>query len=75
MDRRLPTIKYADVAELADAPDLESGGRPCGFESHHPHQKERSNWTPTYNNKLRCRYESAAVFIPQLALVQATAYK
>ncbi len=28
---------FADVAELADAPDLGSGGRPCGFESLHPH--------------------------------------
>ena len=27
----------ADVAELADAPDLGSGGRPWGFESLHPH--------------------------------------
>ena len=30
------TIKYADVAELADAPDLGSGGRPWGFKSLHP---------------------------------------
>lgn len=27
----------ADMAELADAPDLGSGGRPCRFESCHPH--------------------------------------
>ena len=27
----------AGVAELADAPDLGSGGRPCGFESLHLH--------------------------------------
>ena len=27
----------AGVAELADAPDLGSGGRPCRFDSCHPH--------------------------------------
>ena len=27
------------MAELADAPDLGSGGRPWGFESLHPHEK------------------------------------
>ena len=30
---------YAGVAELADAPDLGSGGRPWGFESLHPQDK------------------------------------
>jgi hypothetical protein len=30
---------HAGVAELADAPDLGSGGRPWGFESLHPHQE------------------------------------
>ena len=30
-------VIYADVAELADAPDLGSGGRPWGFKSLHPH--------------------------------------
>lgn len=29
----------ADVAKLADAPDLGSGGQPCRFKSCHPHQK------------------------------------
>ena len=29
---------FADVAELADAPDLGSGGRPCRFKSCHPHE-------------------------------------
>ena len=33
-----PPIKYALVAELADAPDLGSGGRPWGFESLQAHQ-------------------------------------
>ena len=33
---------YAGVAELADAPDLGSGGRPWGFESLHPHDVEAS---------------------------------
>ncbi len=28
---------HAGVAELADAPDLGSGGRPWGFKSLHPH--------------------------------------
>ena len=27
------------MAELADAPDSKSGGKPCGFESHHRYQK------------------------------------
>ena len=33
----------ADVAKLADAPDLGSGGKPWGFKSSHPHQKCTSN--------------------------------
>ena len=32
---------YADVAEQADALDLESNGRPCKFKSCHPHQRGR----------------------------------
>ncbi len=32
----------ADMAELADAPDLGSGGRPCRFESCYPHVKVRT---------------------------------
>ena len=28
------------MAELADAPDSKSGGKPCGFESHHRYQTE-----------------------------------
>ena len=31
--------KPAGMAELADAPDLGSGGRPCRFESCYPHAK------------------------------------
>ena len=31
---------YADVAELADALDLGSSGRPWGFKSLHPHLEE-----------------------------------
>ena len=31
---------FAGVAELADAPDLGSGGLPCRFKSCHPHHKE-----------------------------------
>ena len=39
MKNQLIYIKsVADVAELADAPDLGSGGRPWGFKSLHPHQ-------------------------------------
>ncbi len=33
----------ADVAELADALDLGSSGRPWGFKSLHPHQKRRED--------------------------------
>ncbi len=29
----------ADMAELADAQDLESCGQPCEFDPHYPHQK------------------------------------
>ena len=29
---------FADMAELADAPDLGSGGRPCRFDSCYPHE-------------------------------------
>ncbi len=29
--------RIADMAELADAPDLGSGGRPCRFKSCYPH--------------------------------------
>ena len=32
----------ADMAELADALDLESNGRPCRFKSCYPHQKMQS---------------------------------
>ncbi len=32
------SIADADVAELADALDLGSSGRPWGFKSSHPHQ-------------------------------------
>jgi hypothetical protein len=30
-------FSYADMAELADAPDLGSGGQPCRFKSCYPH--------------------------------------
>lgn len=29
---------FADMVELADTPDLGSGGRPCRFESCYPHE-------------------------------------
>ena len=32
--------KQAGMAELADAPDLGSGGRPCRFKSCYPHKKD-----------------------------------
>ena len=31
-------MEQADMAELADAPDLGSGGRPCRFDSCYPHK-------------------------------------
>ena len=34
---------YAGLAELADAPDLGSGGRPWGFKSLVPHQKKHAS--------------------------------
>ena len=36
----------AGVAELADAPDLGSGGHPCRFKSCHPHQQKRNFCLP-----------------------------
>ncbi len=36
-DERRPD--FAGMAELADAPDLGSGGRPCRFESCCPHEE------------------------------------
>ena len=39
---KLKLYIYADVAELADALDSKSSGKPCGFESHHQHQKKQS---------------------------------
>ncbi len=35
-------IEYADVAELADALDLGSSGRPCRFDSCHPQYRGRN---------------------------------
>lgn len=32
------------MAEMADASDLGSDGRPCGFNSHYPHHKEKSHY-------------------------------
>ena len=36
--------QFAGVAELADAPDLGSGGSPCRFKSCHPYQKTASTF-------------------------------
>ena len=38
-DTIFSSFKSADMAELADAPDLGSGGRPCRFDSCYPHEK------------------------------------
>ena len=41
----MSVIKFktvADMAELVDAPDLGSGGRPWGFESLYPHQTKQA---------------------------------
>ena len=35
------SVLYAGVAELADAPDLGSGGRPCRFKSCYPQEYVR----------------------------------
>ena len=40
-------LKYPDVAELADAHDSKSCGKPCGFESHHRDQN-KSGWKATF---------------------------
>ena len=34
------------MAELADAPDLGSGGKPCRFDSCYPHQKIKPQVIP-----------------------------
>lgn len=38
----------ADMAELADAPDLGSGGRPCRFKSCYPQSKDALNGRSFY---------------------------
>ncbi len=38
IDLEIYNCESADVAELADAPDLGSGSREWGFKSLHPHQ-------------------------------------
>ena len=47
--------EFADMAELADAPDLGSGGRPCRFESCYPHLAETAvnPWIPLWIQGLR----------------------
>ena len=40
--RKLNTDVYADMAELADALDLGSSGRPCRFESCYPHRAAKA---------------------------------
>ena len=51
--------RYADVAELADALDLGSSGRPCRFNSCHPQAIKRlrrgvsqSFYVPEWNNRI-----------------------
>ncbi len=36
------SLLFADMAELADAPDLGSGGRPCRFKSCYPQEKQKN---------------------------------
>ena len=48
---------YAGVAELADAPDLGSGGFPCRFKSCHPHHGY------TYCNLNPCGWTAIGVFL------------
>ena len=38
MNGRLIGLLFADMAELADALDLGSSGRPCRFDSCYPHE-------------------------------------
>ena len=39
---------FAGMAELADAPDLGSGGRPCRFKSCYPHKNRVSERFETF---------------------------
>ncbi len=39
---------YAAVAESADAPDLESGGKPCRFNSCQQHQNTNAGVSPAF---------------------------
>ena len=42
INKLLQIFFHADMAELADAPDLGSGGRPCRFKSCYPHSWENA---------------------------------
>ena len=41
--KKKQSATYAGMAELADAPDLGSGGFPCRFKSCYPHQKSKDD--------------------------------
>ena len=57
------TIKYADVAKLADAHDSGSCGKPCRFKSCHPHQVtevgRKMRLTYFFLHLRRCRVRTA----------------
>ena len=64
----------ADMAELADAPDLGSGGRPCRFKSCYPQiiktqgamkrERKSSNCLETRPNMLQKKLKSVHGFVP-----------
>ena len=52
-DTMFNSFKFADMAELADAPDLGSGGRPCRFDSCYPHKVPDSGTFLFFYRKVR----------------------
>ena len=52
------------MAELADAPDLGSGGQPCRFDPCYPHHKKRLRFAGAFFNEINpcgiCKIAAAA---------------
>ena len=55
--------KYAGLAELADALDLGSSGKPCRFNSCHPHQKKVSTLSMLFLVKSVLRWNKSTAWM------------
>ncbi len=69
---KLPTdyslIFFADMAELADAQDLESCGQPCRFDPCYPHQKPDEIFRRAFDFsvKIRKNYHKSVITVKNL---------